>query len=505
MQRVDAVQKDAGGPGAGEGGGDFLGDVAGFADADDHNFAALAERFDDDVDRRREVCIKLLPDGLERRPFNVEHFACPPEMIHARRVPAATPLFNIDFCPARIIVTQRVLRMKMVLHGVLVCCWLAAAPVFAQDLAPEQKLAEAYNALGFKLVRQIRDDNPAKTVFISPIGLAFALSMAADGAAGKTLSEMTATLQLKSGGPDLDNANKSLVEALARVNDKVKLEIANSLWAANNIQIKPRYLDATGRFYRAQAANVDFRSPTAAKMINDWVSEHTHGKIPKMVEPPLNANRIILLDAIYFKGDWLAQFDKKLTHDASFTLADGHAVTHPRMSRTGEFEYYENDAFQGVCLPYVARGVSMYVLLPSKGLGNLVSNLTTETWPRWIKHFASRKGTLELPRFKLENEYDLKPPLLAMGMRLAFSDHADFSRLSDEPLYIDWIRQKTYVDVNEEGTEAAAVTGIGFRAMVVMREPPPFRMIVDRPFLIVIRDNQTGAILFIGAIMDPRS
>jgi serpin B len=223
-----------------------------------------------------------------------------------------------------------------------------------------------------------------------------------------------------------------------------------------------------------------------------------------MVEPPLGENRLIILDAIYFKGDWTEQFDKKLTRDLPFTLGNGQTVTHPRMSRTEDFEYYEDDAFQAVRLPYAGRAVSMFVFLPKKSLDEFLQNLTIGNWEQWITQLRSRKGTVELPRFKLENDYDLKGVLEAMGMPAAFTRQANFQSISDEPLYIGWVKQKTYVDVNEEGTEAAAVSGIGMRAMAVMRGPPPFWMIVDRPFFLAIRDNQSGAMLFLGAIVDPR-
>jgi serpin B len=223
-----------------------------------------------------------------------------------------------------------------------------------------------------------------------------------------------------------------------------------------------------------------------------------------MVQPPLGANRLIVLDAIYFKGDWTEQFDKKLTRDLPFTLGSGQIVQHPRMSRTGDFEYYEDDAFQAVRLPYAGRAVSMYVFLPKKSLDEFLQNLTIGNWEQWITHLHSRKGTVELPRFKLENEYKLNDVLAALGMSVAFTRRANFHGMSDEPLYIDWVKQKTYVDVNEEGTEAAAVTGIGMRAMAVRREEPPFRFVVDRPFFLAIRENETGAMLFLGAIVDPR-
>jgi serpin B len=395
--------------------------------------------------------------------------------------------------------------MKLILQGLLVFCFLAAdGMAFAQMNSAVEKVAGSYNAFGLKLLAQTRQSVPGKNVFLSPAGLAFALSMAANGAQGETLRQMMATLQLEAGAPDLNEANQALLEQLSKLDAKIKLEIANSLWTARDAKINASFLAGSWQYYQAEIASVDFGNPATAQKINDWCSDHTHGKIPIMVQPPLDANRLILLDAIYFKGDWVVPFDKKLTRDLPFTPGNGQTVTHPRMSRTGDFEYYEDDAFQAVRLPYAGREVGMFVFLPKKGLDEFLQTLTMENWRQWITQLRSRKGTVELPRFKLENEYDLKGVLEALGMTAAFTRQANFHRISDEPLYIDWVKQKTYVDVNEEGTEAAAVSGIGVMASAVRREPPPFRMVVDRPFFLAIRDNQSGAILFLGAIVDPR-
>lgn len=368
------------------------------------------------------------------------------------------------------------------------------------------QLAESYNEFGLRLLTQTRQAAPEKNVFLSPVGLAFALSMAADGAKGETLRQMRATLRLEN-ATDLNEANLMLFQHLTGLNPKIKLEIANSLWTAHNAKIKETFLDSSLKFYEAAAQSVDFKDPATVNRINAWCGEHTHGKIPKMVQAPLDPNgllRLVLLDAIYFKGDWFKPFEKKLTRDLPFTLAGGGTIQHPRMSRTGKFEYFENENFQEVRLPYAGNAISMYVFLPKKGLDDFLQNLTMENWRHWVHWPDSRQGTLELPRFKLENEYDFKKALMALGMTAAFSAHADFSGISSEPLHIGWVKQKTYVDVNEEGTEAAAVTGIGIVAMALRHEEPPFRMVVDRPFFLAICDDESGTILFLGAINDPR-
>ena len=415
-------------------------------------------------------------------------------------------VFNLDFCGARIKVrAEGTPLMRIILKLLCACCIMALGTTsFAQANSGLETLADSYNAFGLKLLVQTRRAGHGKNVFLSPAGLAFALSMAADGAQDETLRQMLGVLQFRGNTAALNAANLALVDHLSKLDPKIQLEIANSIWTASDAQINPPYLASLRQSYQAVVASVNFKDPGTADKINGWVNDHTRGKISRMVEPPLGANRLILLDAIYFKGDWMTPFDKALTHDLPFTLSDGESITQPRMSRTGEFDYFEDDSFQAVRLPYAGRAVSMYVFLPKRRLDDFVQNLSLENWRGWLGRFRSRKGTVELPRFKLSNEYKLNGVLQSMGMMDAFTHQANFGGISDQPLYIDWIRQKTYVDVNEEGTEAAAVTGIGFKALAVRREEPPFQMVVDHPFFVAIRENQSGAILFLGTILDPR-
>jgi len=174
------------------------------------------------------------------------------------------------------------------------------------------------------------------------------------------------------------------------------------------------------------------------------------------------------------------------------------------MTQSGHFNHLETDDFQAVNLPYADGQISLYVFLPKNNLKKFLGNLTPANWEQWLTRFKSANGTVELPRFKLSNEYKLNSTVEALGMPLAFTPRADLSGIAAEPLYIGWVRQKTFVEVNEEGTEAAAVTGIGVRASSVRREEPPFQMIVDHPFFVAIREARTGAVLFVGVIGDPR-
>src|SRR5665213_3273982 len=364
--------------------------------------------------------------------------------------------------------------------------------------AQTNPVASSYNAFGFKLLAQLRRSNPNQNIFISPPGVGFALSMVANGAKGETLRQISAVLQLDNTA-DLNAANHALLEE--KLGPKIKLEIANGLWTSTSL--KPTFVAATLQAYQAELATVTFQDPQTVNAINDWVSKQTHGKITEMVQAPLESMlRLIVMNAIYFKGDWAVPFSPKQTHDKPFTLDNGQTISQPRMSWTGDFEYYENEVFQEVRLPYADGEASLGIILPRKNLKDL---LRTSIPNGWGGPMHLRKGTVELPRFKLKNSYNLNDALKTLGMPLAFTRQADFRGISTKGLYIGWVKQKTFVEVNEQGTEAAAVTGIGMEAMAVHREPPPFRMVVDRPFMVALLEKKTGLILFLGAIVDPRS
>jgi len=393
---------------------------------------------------------------------------------------------------------------------IMLMFWLSAALCFLVDPARAGDLeiaVAAYNGLAFQLLAQCRQSLPQTNFFLSPAGLAFALSMVQNGAQGETLRQIMATLELSNlPPPRLNEANKALLDHLSKLDPTIKLEIANAIWIDQKASIKPDFISVNRRAYDAEVGTGNFQDPATVKTINAWVSARTHEKIPTILEPPLDPSlRLILLDAIYFKGDWLAPFDPKLTRELPFTLGNGQTAPLPRMSHEGHYNYDEQNGFQAVELPYVGGEISMFVFLPKGRLDEFLKTFTLADFDASFQRMRSLKGTVELPRFKLKNEYDLTRVLPPMGMPLAFTAQADFGALSDEPLFISFVKQKTYVAVNEQGTEAAAVTGIAVAMAAVRRaEPPPFHFVVDRPFFMAIRERQTRLILFLGAISDPR-
>jgi serine protease inhibitor len=387
---------------------------------------------------------------------------------------------------------------------ILAFLFALVAPVVHGAVEPEAA-ARAYNRFGFELLAQARKKADNKNLFLSPASLAFALSMVQHGARAETLRQMAAMLHVETVAPEeLNAANKTFLDHLTSLDPKLKLEIANALWMDKDAAIEPEFTAVNKSAFNAEVFSADFRDPSLVDTINKWASDHTEGKIPIFLDRVDRGLRLIVVDAIYFKGLWVTPFDRSQTRDLPFSLAGGQVVQHPRMRQSGKFSYVEGSTFQAVELPYAGGEMSMIVILPKGGLDEFLPSLTMENFERWTEFMRPHRGTVELPRFKLQNSYDLNGILKAMGMELAFTPQADFSGISSRRLWIDWVKQKTYVDVNEEGTEAAAVTGLGVRGMAVIKEPPPFRMVVDHPFLVALRDRKTGLILFLGVISDPR-
>ncbi|NMG21559.1 serpin family protein [Brasilonema bromeliae] len=414
---------------------------------------------------------------------------------------------------------------SVVLMGVLGYCQfmssstkvVAESPVFQSEYEisqntfkmDDEKLVAANTKFGFKLFSEILKTDADKNVFVSPSSVAIALAMTYNGASGSTQQAMAKALELQ--GLSLEQINSSnavLKEFLENPDPKVQLTIANSLWARQNFPFKPEFLQTNQEFYKAEVSNLDFSDPGSPAIINNWVKEKTSGKIDKIVEEITPEQVLFLINAIYFKGSWTEKFDKNTTANYPFNLISGEQKQHPMMSQTGDYKYYETEEFQAASLPYGDNGrISFYIFLPKQNssLTAFYQNLNTENWEQWMTKFSKREGFIRLPRFKMVYNIELNQALKALGMEEAFSKKADFSAMSEEKLFIDTVQHKTFVEVNEEGTEAAAVTSVGVRTTSVQLKPEPFQMIVDRPFFCAIRDNQTGSVLFMGSIVNPES
>lgn len=371
-----------------------------------------------------------------------------------------------------------------------------------------KKIASPNNELGFKLLAEVEvdeDDN----MFISPTSLFAALSMVYNGADGETKDEIAEVLQAEGiSVADLNEANASLMAMLDKDSKQIQLSMANSIWLNDDFHFQKDFAENNKDYFNAEIEEIDVLDKASAKKINDWVKQATNDKIEDMVEESLDPNLVaLLLNAIYFKGDWTYEFDKALTENRPFHLKDGTTKEVPLMNLSEELAYMENDDFQAVSLPYGDEEMSMKVFLP-KGeisLETFQQSLTSENWAEWDAEFTPQEGTILLPKFQLEYETILNDALKKLGMATTFDDRADFTKMIEEEkkLSIDEVKQKTFIDVNEEGTEAAAATSIG----VVMSSAPldgPFYMEVNRPFFIAITDEETDMILFMGSIGNPQ-
>lgn len=394
------------------------------------------------------------------------------------------------------------MKLGLPLYMVLVTLIAFAGKLSAEPPARESNFP-------FKLYQQIAKEQPKRNLLISPLSISTALSMTYSGAAGDTKKALASTLDFADGRDAAVAADaKKMMESLQNPGGGTKLEIANGLFGEKKVQFKPNFLTSSKQNFNAGLKSLDFSAPTAVNEINSWVSEKTHGKIPSIIEQ-LNPNAVLfLINAIYFKGSWEHKFEKAETKPHDFVTAGGakKKVQMMNMDRS-DFQYMENDQFQAVNLKYADKRLSLYVFLPKQGktLDAFDAAFTQKNWNAWRSQFHKSDGHVGLPRFKVEDKLELEKPLTALGMGVAFDQKkAEFPGMANFNLFITRVIHKTFMEVNEEGTEAAAVTGIEMApTSAAMNPKPPFRMIVDRPFFIALHDKQTDKILFAGHITQP--
>jgi len=390
------------------------------------------------------------------------------------------------------------------------CAHASCAPALRQLTVRGDVETGGYSSFGIDLYKELLKEKPGVNIFISPASVRFALAMTYNGSAGETRAEMASTL----GVPDvrLETVNTTDSTLIGRMNDSipgVKLSVANSLWARQGLAFRESFLERNARYYGAEIVMLDFSSPGSPARINQWVARKTNDKITKIVDKIDGDAILFLINAIYFKGTWTREFDKNLTREESFHLLDGATSPHPMMKQSGKYDYLEGNGFQAVRLPYGDGRIAMYVFLPGvvSSLERFHEELSGGTWDTWIRSFLPRTGRIVIPRFRLAYESSLKQSLVALGMGVAFDQaRANFSGMCETAggnVYISDVVHKTFIDMNEEGTEAAAVTSVEMRATSAVESERPFEMIVDRPFFFAIRDDETGLVLFMGSIVNP--
>ncbi len=380
----------------------------------------------------------------------------------------------------------------------------------------EQLLVQSQSDFGFELFDRISEATEAgENIFISPLSVSYALGMTYNGADGQTRDAIADVLRLS--GLSVEQANmtyRSLTDLLTQLDPAVIVNLANSIWARQDVTLQPDFVTNNRTYFDALVQNADFNDPATVDLINGWVSDNTNGLIEEIIDGAIDPSTVMfLINAVYFKANWTLPFDTAQTGDAMFYLADGDSVE-CRMMRKDSYvdhamrnfegppmEYLQNDLFQAASLPYGQQGFRMTLILPYEdvSLDLITSKLNSDDWAIWRDQFEYQRFWLSLPKFKFAYETSMNEVLKLMGMEIAFSPGAaDFSNMiAGGDLWIDEVKHKSFVQVDELGTEAAAVT-----AVVIATSIPP-SITCDRPFLFVIHEVESGAILFVGRVENP--
>lgn len=371
------------------------------------------------------------------------------------------------------------------------------------------KIASSNNKFAFELLSILSEEQ--ENAFISPTSIFMALSMAYNGADGVTKDEMAKVLHVEqTNESELNEEMALLMEKLyLNLSDDIQIKIGNSIWLNENFHFQHDFANNTERYYHAKTKEIDMLNAKSVRQMNDWVKKSTDGKISEIIKEPLNPNTVaIILNAIYFKGNWKNKFDESNTKNNDFYLIDGTTKKTPFMELDGKIAYFENEYFQFASLPYSDEKISMNIVLPKEdvSLEQVEETLTSENWQQWKSSLSKREGAIFLPKFQVEYEVELNETLQRLGMITAFDEKAKFKNMIEEevPVWISQVMHKSYLEVNEEGTEAAAATSV---EMETTSAPigKPFSMNVNRPFFTIITDDDTGTILFIGYISNPKT
>ncbi len=368
----------------------------------------------------------------------------------------------------------------------------------------EVKTVSSANEFAFKSFSTLRSAEPTQNVFISPFSISTALTMAYNGADGSTKEAMRQTLGFENlNDEEINQAYKNLLALLENLDQKVTFTAANSIWYAQQFQLQAPFVKNNQTYFQAQAQGLDFSSNTAKNTINDWVKAKTQGKITDIIQEIRPEHVLFLVNATYFKGTWTYPFNKKLTRPALFRQEDGTTQNIDFMTmENGRYLLYQDATRQVIDLPYGNQQYSMTLIVPQEQhtVQEVAKTLNSNKLTEWLTKADTSKLELQMPKFKLEYQKELREILTQLGMGEAFSNQANFSRMlqSDQSLAISEVMHKAFVEVNEEGTEAAAATSVG----VVLTSLPQVVQI-NRPFIFLIREKSSNAILFIGQFMNP--
>lgn len=382
---------------------------------------------------------------------------------------------------------------------------LPTDPVPISLSADQVSILSSDNTFAFDLFnRVVGNSGSPENIIISPLSISTALSMVMNGASGSTGDSMIAALRLSGlTAETINKAYRDLTAALLNVDQRVTISIANSVWTENNFVVKKPFTDVLTLYYSAQANAFDITDPLVPQKINSWIENNTNGLIKNMIGKLDPATVMLLANAIYFKGKWSSQFDKNNTVQETFYKSGGVEEQVPMMKQTSEFKIYNGSGFTMAEFPYGQGNFVMDLILPDDydGINNILPLINESAMESWLSLMNERRTEITVPRFRYGFKKELKEILSDMGMKIAFSDNADFTNISDMGLKISFVLHQAFIETNEEGTEAAAATVAGIQTTAMPTEP--YILNIDHPFLYIIRETSTNSILFMGRVDDP--
>jgi len=370
--------------------------------------------------------------------------------------------------------------------------------------AAELQQASADNTFSFNLFRSVAAQNANTNLFMSPLSVSMALGMTTNGANGGTLDSMRRTLNFNGFSQGQVNMYYSdLLAQLPELDPNTTIKIANSVWYSNTFSVLPGFLQTETDSYQAKVQALDFKNPSSVNTINNWVGQQTGGKITMIMNSINPQDLMYLINAIYFKSTWATKFDVSQTTKMPFSRGDNSQVQADFMRSTASYNAYTDQDATVAELPYSNNKYSMVIVLPAAGksVGDLLSGLDSNKWQNWMARLSPSKTEVDMPKFAFSYSAQLKNNLSAMGMGIAFNDAADFSNINGiGGLEISSVAHKAYVAVDETGTTAAAVTTVTVVPTDVLISP---KIVIDHPFLFVIREMKTGLVVFTGIVNDP--
>lgn len=369
----------------------------------------------------------------------------------------------------------------------------------------DSKIILAQNTFGHDMLKQLQaDTDNSENIMLSAFSISTALSMTYNGAAGETAEEIKTVLNLEDlSAEEINNSCRYLMQQLYSLDPKVSVSAANSVWYNKDYSIKTAFIDILSLYYSAKVEGLDFLDPQSVEIINEWVSQQTKGKIDEIITEIDPATLLFLINAVYFNGEWHYAFDADLTAPKEFHTG-GETIQVPTMNMQADLNYFANDSLQMIELPYGRGNYAMYILLPASdySVSGLINGLEELQLRSFIEQMQANGIDLFMPKFSFEYEKTLNDFLIEMGMPVAFTGAADFSNISDYAAYISYVKHKTFIETDEKGTEAAAVTVVAIE-LSSAGNGTAFPLYINRPFIFLIRETVSGLNLFQGVVYNP--